>query len=66
MKFNEDLVVAHPDVFQVTIGADAEFLLLASDGLWDYINRFVWGITNLLWFCGYDERNSSMVNSNLQ
>ncbi|KAM7267842.1 hypothetical protein ACFE04_010008 [Oxalis oulophora] len=38
VKFSKDLVVATPDVFQVAFGADAEFLLLASDGLWDYIN----------------------------
>ncbi|XP_038683251.1 protein phosphatase 2C 57 isoform X2 [Tripterygium wilfordii] len=39
IQFNGDLVVASPDVFQVSIGSDAEFLLLASDGLWDYIDR---------------------------
>lgn len=38
VKFNEDLVVAHPDIFQVALGSDTEFLVLASDGLWDYIN----------------------------
>lgn len=25
----------------MTFGKDSEFVLLASDGLWDYINRFV-------------------------
>ncbi|XP_022734124.1 protein phosphatase 2C 57-like isoform X2 [Durio zibethinus] len=35
--FNEDLVIASPDTFKVALGSDAEFVLLASDGLWDYI-----------------------------
>lgn len=38
VKFNGDLVVARPDVLQVVLGSDAEFVVLASDGLWDYIN----------------------------
>ncbi|KAK3229646.1 hypothetical protein Dsin_001527 [Dipteronia sinensis] len=38
VQFNKDLVIALPDIFQVSLGSDAEFLLLASDGLWDYIN----------------------------
>ncbi|GLU12045.1 hypothetical protein SLE2022_287540 [Rubroshorea leprosula] len=38
IKFNEDLVIASPEVFKVTPGSDAEFLLLASDGLWDYMS----------------------------
>ncbi|KAG8390426.1 hypothetical protein BUALT_Bualt01G0082100 [Buddleja alternifolia] len=38
IKFNGDLVTASPDVFQVALGSDAEFILLASDGLWDYMN----------------------------
>ncbi|XP_051123080.1 protein phosphatase 2C 57 isoform X2 [Andrographis paniculata] len=33
-----DWVTASPDVFQVALGPDAEFVVLASDGLWDYIN----------------------------
>ncbi|XWS37999.1 hypothetical protein CRYUN_Cryun19dG0092900 [Craigia yunnanensis] len=37
--FNGDLVIASPDTFKVALGSDAEFVLLASDGLWDYINR---------------------------
>ncbi|XP_073130904.1 protein phosphatase 2C 57 [Henckelia pumila] len=37
IRFNGDLVVASPDVSQVSLGPDAEFILLASDGLWDYI-----------------------------
>lgn len=38
IKFSGDLVTVCPDVFQVDLGVDTEFLLLASDGLWDYIN----------------------------
>lgn len=41
VQFRGDLVTASPDVFQVALGTDAEFLLLASDGLWDYINRSI-------------------------
>lgn len=37
IRFNDDLVIASPDVFKVTLGPDAEFLILASDGLWDYM-----------------------------
>ncbi|KAK9292091.1 hypothetical protein L1049_020047 [Liquidambar formosana] len=38
VQFNGDLVVSSPDIFQVALGSDAEFILLASDGLWDYMN----------------------------
>ncbi|KAK7851982.1 protein phosphatase 2c 57 [Quercus suber] len=38
VQFNADLVSACPDIFQVTLGSDVEFVLLASDGLWDYMN----------------------------
>ncbi|KAL1824021.1 hypothetical protein ACET3Z_010799 [Daucus carota] len=38
IKFSGDLVTVCPDVFQVDLGVDTEFILLASDGLWDYIN----------------------------
>lgn len=38
VQFSGDLVTASPDVFQLALGKDAEFLLLASDGLWDYMN----------------------------
>ncbi|KAH9606488.1 hypothetical protein KSS87_016432 [Heliosperma pusillum] len=38
VKFNDDLVVANPDFFQIALASDAEFVLLASDGLWDYVN----------------------------
>lgn len=37
IRFNGDLVTASPDVSQVSLGPDVEFILLASDGLWDYI-----------------------------
>ncbi|GAV89093.1 PP2C domain-containing protein [Cephalotus follicularis] len=38
VQFNGDLIIASPDTFEVALGADAEFILLASDGLWDYMN----------------------------
>ncbi|KAJ9174282.1 hypothetical protein P3X46_017321 [Hevea brasiliensis] len=38
VQFNGDLVIASPDVFQVALGSDVEFIILASDGLWDYMN----------------------------
>ncbi|KAI5657641.1 hypothetical protein M9H77_26434 [Catharanthus roseus] len=38
IQFKGDLVSATPDVSQVFLGKDAEFLILASDGLWDYIS----------------------------
>ncbi|XP_076927696.1 protein phosphatase 2C 57-like [Bidens hawaiensis] len=37
MLFFGDLVIATPDIYQVSLGPDAEFILLATDGLWDYI-----------------------------
>ncbi|MQL94562.1 hypothetical protein Taro_027219 [Colocasia esculenta] len=36
-----DLVTVVPDIYQVDLGADVEFILLASDGLWDYIKSNV-------------------------
>lgn len=39
VQFLEDLVIATPDIIQVSLGSDAEFVLLASDGLWDYMSR---------------------------
>ncbi|XP_031267442.1 protein phosphatase 2C 57-like [Pistacia vera] len=39
VKLNKDLVIALPDIFQIDLGSDAEFILLASDGLWDYMNN---------------------------
>ncbi|XP_004502679.1 protein phosphatase 2C 57 [Cicer arietinum] len=38
VQFNNDLVVACPDIYQVALGSDAEFIVLASDGLWDYMS----------------------------
>lgn len=38
IQFKGDLVTATPDIFQVSLGSDSEFMILASDGLWDYIN----------------------------
>lgn len=38
IRFAGDLVIATPDIYHVTMGPDAEFVLLATDGLWDYIN----------------------------
>ncbi|XP_024187339.1 protein phosphatase 2C 57 [Rosa chinensis] len=38
VQFSGNLVTASPDVYQASLGADSEFLVLASDGLWDYIN----------------------------
>ncbi|KDP45558.1 hypothetical protein JCGZ_18183 [Jatropha curcas] len=38
VRFNGDLVIASPDVFQVPLESDAEFIMLASDGLWDYMS----------------------------
>lgn len=40
IRFFGDLVIATPDIYQVTLGPEAEFVLLATDGLWDYIKRF--------------------------
>ncbi|XP_043721723.1 protein phosphatase 2C 57-like isoform X1 [Telopea speciosissima] len=37
LRFNGDLVIASPDIHQVALGSDAEFILLATDGLWDYM-----------------------------
>lgn len=39
IQFTGDLVTASPDVYQVALGQDAEFIVLASDGLWDYMSR---------------------------
>ncbi|RWR96417.1 protein phosphatase 2C 57 [Cinnamomum micranthum f. kanehirae] len=38
IQFNGDLLTATPDIYQVALGSDAEFILLASDGLWDYMS----------------------------
>ncbi|CAO2208373.1 unnamed protein product [Urochloa humidicola] len=37
IKFKEDIVISSPDVSLVELGPDVEFVLLATDGLWDYI-----------------------------
>ncbi|KAG9155477.1 hypothetical protein Leryth_009896 [Lithospermum erythrorhizon] len=37
VQFSGDLVTSIPDVLQVTLGPEVEFVILASDGLWDYI-----------------------------
>ncbi|KAJ6868034.1 hypothetical protein NC651_033163 [Populus alba x Populus x berolinensis] len=38
VQFKGDLVIASPEVYQIAFGSDAEFVILASDGLWDYMN----------------------------
>ncbi|XP_038987150.1 probable protein phosphatase 2C 5 isoform X1 [Phoenix dactylifera] len=37
IQFKGDLVTSSPDIYQVELGSDVEFVLLASDGLWDYM-----------------------------
>ncbi|CAL9116294.1 unnamed protein product [Musa textilis] len=37
VQFKGDLVTSSPDIYQVALGSDVEFVLLASDGLWDYM-----------------------------
>uniref|UniRef100_A0A0D3EQ21 protein-serine/threonine phosphatase n=1 Tax=Oryza barthii TaxID=65489 RepID=A0A0D3EQ21_9ORYZ len=37
INFKGDLIVSSPDVSLVELGPDVEFVLLATDGLWDYI-----------------------------
>ncbi|XP_022923065.1 protein phosphatase 2C 57 isoform X2 [Cucurbita moschata] len=39
VRFNGDLVTASPEIFQTTLGSNVEFMLIATDGLWDYMNR---------------------------
>ncbi|MED6206678.1 Serine/threonine-protein phosphatase PP2A catalytic subunit [Stylosanthes scabra] len=38
VRLNNDLVVAYPDIYQVNLDSDTEFIVLASDGLWDYMS----------------------------
>ncbi|KAI4307086.1 hypothetical protein L6164_030312 [Bauhinia variegata] len=38
VQLNSDFIVARPDIYQANLGSDAEFILLASDGLWDYMS----------------------------
>lgn len=40
VQFSEDLVIATPDIHNFALGPDSEFIVLASDGLWDYMSRF--------------------------
>lgn len=47
IEFKGDMVVATPDIYQVPLTSDVEFIILASDGLWDYMKRF----PLLLFFC---------------
>lgn len=37
IQFKGDLLTSSPDIYQVELGSDVEFILLASDGLWDYM-----------------------------
>ncbi|XP_062213028.1 probable protein phosphatase 2C 5 isoform X2 [Phragmites australis] len=37
VQFKGDLIISSPDVSLVELGPDVEFVLLATDGLWDYI-----------------------------
>uniref|UniRef100_A0A0D9V1Y6 protein-serine/threonine phosphatase n=1 Tax=Leersia perrieri TaxID=77586 RepID=A0A0D9V1Y6_9ORYZ len=37
ITFKGDLIISSPEVSLVELGPDVEFILLATDGLWDYI-----------------------------
>ncbi|KAJ3701987.1 hypothetical protein LUZ61_005692 [Rhynchospora tenuis] len=37
VQFKGDLVTALPDIYTTELGPNSEFILLASDGLWDYM-----------------------------
>ena len=41
IQFKGDLVTTSPDIYQLDLGSDVEFIWLASDDLWDYIKRLV-------------------------
>ena len=41
IKFKEDILISSPDVSLVELGPDVEFLILATDGLWDYMKRYI-------------------------
>lgn len=41
IKFKDDIIISSPDVSLVELGPDVEFVLLATDGLWDYIKRSI-------------------------
>lgn len=45
IEFKGDMVVATPDIYQVPLTSDVEFIVLASDGLWDYMKRFLFSFT---------------------
>ncbi|CAA7408624.1 unnamed protein product [Spirodela intermedia] len=40
VQFKGDLVTAVPDIYEMDLGPDVEFILLASDGLWDYMKSY--------------------------
>jgi len=49
VQLNNDLVVAYPDIYQVALGSDAEFVVLATDGLWDYMSRSItWSLQSVV------------------
>ena len=35
----EQIVTAYPDVRQLQLGADVEFMILACDGIWDVLTN---------------------------
>ncbi|KAG6514892.1 hypothetical protein ZIOFF_025267 [Zingiber officinale] len=37
IQFKADIVTSSPDISQIELSSDVEFVLLASDGLWDYM-----------------------------
>lgn len=41
INFKEDILISSPDVSMIELGPDVEFVLLATDGLWDYIKRSI-------------------------
>jgi len=41
IQFQGDLMTTSPDIYQLDLGSDVDFIWLASDDLWDYIKRFV-------------------------
>jgi len=49
VQLSNDLVVAYPDIYQVALGSDAEFIVLATDGLWDYMSRSItWSLESVV------------------
>ncbi|KAJ4820952.1 Protein phosphatase 2C [Rhynchospora pubera] len=51
VQFKGDLVTALPDIYTTELGPNSEFILLASDGLWDYMksSEAVALVRNQLW-----------------